>query len=204
MNPLRKDENFDNRFQDEKSFKKEQPQPDEIAESAEMERARSAEFERGQPDAEYPPNVAYSDAAYPGKAFSEPKKPERMSMPMGPVLATVPKSETPETKAGGPQLVSKEPKAGEPKKARFFAENELQQMRTRWDKIQGEFVDQPRQAVEDADNLIGEAIKKLSEQFAEERSGVIREWNSGDNVSTEVLRQSLRRYRTFFDRLLAA
>ena len=191
MDPLRKkDEKFDEKFKDEKAFKNEKPMPADISESAEFERERAAEFERGQPD----------DAAYP-----EPKRAERLSVPMGPMPAIVPKGEAEEPKAGRPRLVSKESRGpGETKKARFFAESDSQEMRARWDKIQGAFVDQPRQAVEDADNLVGEAIKKLAEQLADERSSAIKQWNSGDNVSTEVLRQSLRRYRTFFDRLLGA
>ena len=189
MDPLRKDEQFERKFTDEKPFKEEKPKPSETFEAAEIERERAAEFEREQPD----------DSAYPGR-----KKAERMSLAMGPMPAVNPTGEAQEPKAGGPRLVSKEKAAGEAAKARFFAENDSKEMRARWDKIQGAFVDQPRQAVEDADNLIGTAIKKLSEQLAEERSAVIKQWNSGDNVSTEVLRQSLRRYRMFFDRLLAA
>jgi hypothetical protein len=204
MEPLRKETKFEEKFKDEKAFKNEQPKPDDISESAEYERERSAELERGLPDAAYP----------------EAKKAERPTMPMGPMPAALhpstpnagvpaapvlPKGEAQEPKTGGLRLVSKETKGlGEAKEARFFAESEVQELRARWDKIQGEFVDQPRQAVEEADNLIGETIKKLTEQFAEERSDVIRQWNSGDSVSTEILRQSLRRYRTFFERLLAA
>ena len=191
MDPLRKDEQFEPKLRDEKQFKEEKPKPAEISESAELERERSAEFERGQPD----------DAAYPGT-----KKAERLAGPMGPMPAMLPKKgELQEPKAARPQLVTKEAKGpDEVKKARFFAENDSKEMRVRWDKIQGEFVDQPRQAVEDADILVGESIKKLSEQLAEERSSLIRQWNSGESVSTEVLRQSLRSYRTFFERLLAA
>jgi hypothetical protein len=87
---------------------------------------------------------------------------------------------------------------------RLFSENELQEMRARWDKIQTAFVDQPRQAVEDADKLVLQAIERLTDQFAVERSNVERQWSSGESVSTEILRQSLRRYRAFFERLLSA
>jgi len=38
--------------------------------------------------------------------------------------------------------------------------------------------------------------------FAEERSKREGQWGRGDDVSTEDLRISLRRYRSFFDRLL--
>jgi len=46
-------------------------------------------------------------------------------------------------------------------------------------------------------------MKRLAEIFADERAKLEREWDRGDNVSTEDLRIALRRYRSFFDRLLS-
>ena len=46
-------------------------------------------------------------------------------------------------------------------------------------------------------------IKKLAEFFADERAKLEQEWSTGNDVSTENLRQALRRYRAFFHRLLA-
>jgi hypothetical protein len=65
------------------------------------------------------------------------------------------------------------------------------------------FVDEPRKAVEDADGLVAAAMKRLAEMFAEERARLEGQWDRGDNVSTEDLRLALRRYRSFFGRLLA-
>jgi hypothetical protein len=48
-----------------------------------------------------------------------------------------------------------------------------------------------------------EAGRHLSEVFAEERSNLEKQWDRGDNVSTEDLRVAFQRYRTFFDRLLS-
>jgi len=76
-------------------------------------------------------------------------------------------------------------------------------MRVQWDKIQTGFVDDPQVSVQQADELVAAAIKKLAESFAEERSKLEVEWSKGKNVSTEDLRQALRRYRMFFQRLLA-
>jgi sRNA-binding protein len=45
-------------------------------------------------------------------------------------------------------------------------------------------------------------MKRLAEIFAEERSKLEGQWNEAENVSTEDLRQALRRYRSFFGRLL--
>ena len=87
--------------------------------------------------------------------------------------------------------------------APLFVSDEAQAFRTRWEKIQIEFVDEPRKSVEQADELVASTIKRLAEVFAGERNRLEQEWGKGDNVSTEDLRVALRRYRSFFDRLLS-
>jgi hypothetical protein len=86
--------------------------------------------------------------------------------------------------------------------AQLFEAKEAQNFRTRWERIQGSFVDEPRKSVQDADALVGETVNRLTEVFSEERSKLEHEWDKGDSVSTEELRLALRRYRSFFDRLL--
>jgi hypothetical protein len=76
-------------------------------------------------------------------------------------------------------------------------------MRTRWEAIQTGFVDDPRIAVQQADELVASAIGKLAESFAGERANLEEQWSKGHDVSTENLRQALRRYRAFFHRLLS-
>jgi hypothetical protein len=85
----------------------------------------------------------------------------------------------------------------------LFSQNESKSLRSQWDSIQVGFVDEPRQAVERADALVAGAMKRLAEMFAEERSRLEGQWDRGDSVSTEELRQALRRYRSFFGRLLS-
>ena len=85
----------------------------------------------------------------------------------------------------------------------LFPDDELKDFRARWDKAQIGFVDEPRAAVEQADSLVATVVKRIAEQFAAERAELEHQWDRGDNVSTEDLRQALRRYRSFFDRLLA-
>lgn len=85
----------------------------------------------------------------------------------------------------------------------LFAANDTQDFRSRWEKIQIGFVDEPRKAVEQADELVASAIKRLAEVFSSERQKLEAEWDKNDNVSTEDLRVALRRYRSFFDRLLS-
>ena len=63
-------------------------------------------------------------------------------------------------------------------------------------------MDEPRRTVEGADKLVAAVMQRLADGFANERSGLEKQWDSGDNVSTEDLRIALQRYRSFFDRLL--
>ena len=85
----------------------------------------------------------------------------------------------------------------------LFSNSEAKNLRARWDTIQVGFVDEPRRAVEQADALVAETMKRLAEIFAEERSTLEAQWDKNENVSTENLRLALRRYRSFFSRLLA-
>jgi hypothetical protein len=85
----------------------------------------------------------------------------------------------------------------------LFSSDEAANLRSQWDAIQVAFVDEPRRAVEQADVLVALAMKRLAEQFAEERSRLEGQWDRGGDVSTEDLRLALRRYRSFFGRLLS-
>jgi hypothetical protein len=85
----------------------------------------------------------------------------------------------------------------------LFSNSEAKDLRSQWDTIQVGFVDEPRRAVEQADHLVAGTMKRLAEIFAEERGKLESQWDKGENVSTEDLRLALRRYRSFFSRLLA-
>jgi glutathione S-transferase len=74
----------------------------------------------------------------------------------------------------------------------------------RWTAIQTSFVDQPQQSVHEADALVAELMQELARSFSDAREHLEQQWASGDDVSTEDLRIALQRYRSFFDRLLAA
>jgi hypothetical protein len=81
---------------------------------------------------------------------------------------------------------------------------DTEQLRTRWESIQSSFVDEPQQAVEQADALVTEVIKRLTRTFQETRDSLEAQLGETDDVSTEDLRVGLQRYRSFFERLLAA
>lgn len=75
--------------------------------------------------------------------------------------------------------------------------------RSRWDRIQTGFVDEPRTAVQQADELVTETINRLAENFASARGRLEDQWSTGENVSTEDLRVAFKKYRTFFEKLLS-
>jgi hypothetical protein len=72
----------------------------------------------------------------------------------------------------------------------------------RWQEIQAGFVDEPRRAVQDADALVVDMMDQLARMLASEREQ-LESLGAAGQVSTEDLRQGLRRYRALFERLLA-
>lgn len=84
--------------------------------------------------------------------------------------------------------------------APLFLPQAAQQFRSRWDEVQIGFVDDPTQAVRHADELVAQVMKNLAETFAHERANLEGELDQSD---TEHLRVALRRYRSFFQRLLS-
>lgn len=104
----------------------------------------------------------------------------------------------PDTGNGASVAADREPRAS------LLEDDEMQSITARWKDIQAEFVDEPTTAVRQADALVAELMQRLATMFATERAGLEERWAGGNQVSTEDLRQGLRRYRSFFERLLAA
>jgi hypothetical protein len=98
----------------------------------------------------------------------------------------------------------RDPGMGDQPRAQLLEDNELQNLLMQWKDIQADFVDEPRKAVQDADALVAELMQRLAQMFASERAQLESRWAGGEDVSTEDLRRGLRRYRSFFERLLAA
>ena len=88
--------------------------------------------------------------------------------------------------------------------ATLFSDSDVGDLRSRWSNVQAGFVDEPRHSVEQADQLVATVMQRIAEGFANERASLERQWDSGDNVSTEDLRVAMQRYRAFFGRLLNA
>lgn len=116
------------------------------------------------------------------------------------LASTSDRADTPTNTASGP---TGHADRAEEHSARLFAPDGAQELRSRWDTIQTGFIDEPRRAAEQADSLVAEVIQHLAQSFAYERSTLEQQWDRGDNTSTEDLRLALRRYRSFFDRLLS-
>jgi hypothetical protein len=94
--------------------------------------------------------------------------------------------------------------AGEsPNERALFADDELVGLRARWDTVQAGFVDDPKECVHKADGLVSDVVGRLADGFTETRSRLEDQWARGEEASTEDLRLALRRYRDFFERLLA-
>jgi hypothetical protein len=86
----------------------------------------------------------------------------------------------------------------------LLPDDQTERFTVRWKEIQASFVDQPRESVEQADALVADLMQRLAAGFSDERERLEGQWDQGDDVSTEDLRVALTRYRSFFDRLLAA
>jgi hypothetical protein len=86
--------------------------------------------------------------------------------------------------------------------APLFEETEAGQFRTQWLNIQSKFVDNPRESVREADELVANVLKSVTMSFHQRRTSLEKQWNGGGDASTEDLRLALKSYRSFFERLL--
>ena len=102
-----------------------------------------------------------------------------------------------------PQAAAADAEKGE-HLAPLFDDQLTHDMRGRWGQIQSGFVDDPHRAVREADELVAQALQDLARSFARHREQIDADAKGGDGQpSTENLRIALRRYRSFFERLLS-
>lgn len=85
----------------------------------------------------------------------------------------------------------------------LFETNAAEKFRTRWLSIQSKFVDDPKASVREADDLVADVIQGITNSFADRRETLEKNWNGEGEGSTEDLRQALKQYRSFFERLLS-
>ena len=106
----------------------------------------------------------------------------------------------PESSAESPEPEAAASEQAEP----LFPSDQSDSFTSRWQEIQTSFVDEPRDAVADADALVADLMQRLAGSFEQERERLEAQWDRSDDVSTDDLRVALTRYRSFFDRLLSA
>jgi hypothetical protein len=106
-------------------------------------------------------------------------------------------TDNPEQRGGNPD------QGGGEQLAPLFAQDAADDYRARWIVVQQGFVDDPRKAVQQGDELVREVISNLAETFSQEGTALDGEAGDSQDTSTETLRVALRRYRAFFERLLS-
>lgn len=87
--------------------------------------------------------------------------------------------------------------------APLFSQEAATDFRSRWDLVQRSFVDDPKEAVHAADELVAQVTRSLADTFGKQRSELEISLGQGESTTTETLRIALRRYRSFFERLLS-
>ncbi|GHH79666.1 hypothetical protein GCM10018781_58160 [Kitasatospora indigofera] len=83
---------------------------------------------------------------------------------------------------------------------------QVQRLSAQWRAVQTGFVDDPRAAVEQADDLVGKAADLIAESVGENRRRLRAAGGPTEDsgIPTEELRLAMREYRTLLDRLLAS
>lgn len=85
----------------------------------------------------------------------------------------------------------------------FLDKQEVDELRTRWNAIQFEFVDSPCSAVEQGDTLVADVIEHINRKLASIQNTLNQQWLNHDEISTEELRHTLQNYRIVLDKLLS-
>jgi hypothetical protein len=141
---------------------------------AEREVAAEAEHDEGEGAA-----AMAEPEAEPGAAEAQAAE-----EPAAPAVAT-PEPAAPAAVAGAPEAL--------------LGSLDAEGARNRFLDIQAGFVDEPRQAVEEAGRFVDELVQRVTDALQAQRSQL---QAAGDDASTEDLRLTLRAYRQFVDRLL--
>ena len=95
------------------------------------------------------------------------------------------------------------PETLEGKPSPWLTAEEIDELQSRWNSIQVEFVDDPRASVDQANTLVTSALQQIEHAFSNQRAMLYEQWTNHEDVSTENLRIALQGYRSFLNRLLA-
>jgi hypothetical protein len=162
-----------------------------------------AEDYRGAPDPLTAPTQPAGGEAYAQNATQEPDRSAATQQPY-------PQSATQESdtaaSVGHGRVEQPHTRGTQPETSTdgaLFETAELTGLRSRWNDIQAGFVDDPRKCVQSADGLVSDVVQQLTNSFSNARSNLEEQWARGENISTEDLRLALKRYREFFEKMLA-
>lgn len=177
--------------------------------SSEYPAQPSSEYPAQQPSPGYPAESSSEWSAQPSAESAAQPSSERMSQPAATMNADVAQHDSSDfgstdadTKRGMTDASAGQAASGG-NDHDLFADDELAGLRARWDNVQASFVDDPKECVQKADGLVADLVEQLTRSFSHSRSQLEEQWARGEDASTEDLRITLKRYREFFDRLLA-
>jgi hypothetical protein len=103
-----------------------------------------------------------------------------------------------------PQPATAPPRNELPASELLFPQERRDELRQAWRDVQTSFIDEPRAAVRNADNLVKDLLSSISQSFERARRDLEAEWDQAEEASTESLRLALQRYRALFERLLSS
>ncbi|GHD87487.1 hypothetical protein [Streptomyces naganishii] len=154
------------------------------------------------PGGAQPQDTGPAAPVYPGESTGEGAPPQPTpDSPAGPADTTT--SVPGDTRAQGATEGGTAEGSGEEAAPELLTAEEERSFRDRWHEVQSRFVDDPREAVHTADGLVADVMQTLAATFARHKQDLEGQWSQGERVDTEDLRRALRRYRSFFNRLLS-
>ena len=89
---------------------------------------------------------------------------------------------------------------GEP----YLSPVQVADLQRRWGAVQAGFVDDPRRAVEGADDIVAEVVGALQAAIDDRRRELAEPWRDHADASTDALLVAFQSYRSVFERVLSS
>jgi transposase len=83
----------------------------------------------------------------------------------------------------------------------LLGDDERTDLRRRWRQVEELFVDDPKRAVQSADDLITDVIDHIRASLDRRRAAAVEHGPDLDDATTEQLRAALQRYERLFEQL---
>jgi hypothetical protein len=80
---------------------------------------------------------------------------------------------------------------------------ETSELHRRWEAVQASFVDDPRRAVEQADEMVSVAVAALQAYIEQQREDLAETWRGEQQASTDALLTAFQCYRELFEGVLS-